>query len=73
MTAETDLEVPAFALWLPVFEDCLKLQEDFYHHPAVDWAKKKGRWMSTKSLVVTVLASALVGALLTKLLEALIG
>lgn len=73
MTAEADLEVPAFALWLPVFEDCLKLQDDFYHHPAVDWAKKKGRWMSTKALVVSVLASALVGALLTKLLEALIG
>lgn len=69
MTAEVDLEVPAFALWLPVFEDCLKLQEEFYYHPAVDWAKKKGLWMSTKSLVVSVVASALFGVLLTKLVE----
>lgn len=69
MTVKDDLEVPAFALWLPVFEDCLKLQDDFYHHPAVDWAKKKGRWMSTKSLIVSVVASALFGVLLTKLFE----
>lgn len=52
MTAEGDVEVPAFTLWLPVFEDCLKLQEEFYQHEAVDWAKKKGRWMSTKSLII---------------------
>ena len=69
MTAETDLEVPAFALWLPVFEDCLKLQEEFYYHPAVDWAKKKGRWMSSKALIISVIASGLVGVALTKLVD----
>jgi len=69
MTAEPDLDIPAFALWLPVFEDCLKLQEDFYYHSAVDWAKKKGRWMSTKSLIVSVIASALAGAFLSQIIE----
>ena len=73
LTAEADIDVPAFALWLPVFEDCLKLQEEFYHHPAVDWAKKKGRWMSTKSLIISTLASAVAGAALTLILDALIG
>jgi len=72
MTAEADVEVPAFTHWLPVFEDCLRLQEEFYHHEAVDWAKKKGRWMSTKSLIVSCVASALLGVLITKLADTLL-
>lgn len=33
--------VYAFSLWMPVYEDCITLDKDFYNCPKVDWARKK--------------------------------
>lgn len=48
----TDVEGPikAFDAWQPVYANCLLLEADFFHHPALDWAKRrwwKKYWKST--------------------------
>lgn len=53
-------------------ENCLRLQEEFYEHSAVDWAKTKGRWMSTKSLVGSAIITTLFGFGLNELLRFLL-
>lgn len=54
------------------YENCLRLQEEFYYHSAVDSAKTKGRWMSTKSLVGSAIITTLVGFGLNELLRFLL-
>lgn len=72
MSASPDITVPAFGRWLPVYENCLRLQEEFYEHSAVDWAKTKGRWMSTKSLVGSAIITTVFGFGLNELLRFLL-
>lgn len=33
--------IHAFNLWLPVYEDCVTLENDFYNHAQIDWARKR--------------------------------
>lgn len=40
---EDDGEVHAFDLWLPVYDDCLRFEKDFFGNPAVEWARTKQR------------------------------
>ncbi len=38
----------AFELWSPVYEDCVKLEKEFYLNEHVTWARKKdrkGKWI----------------------------
>jgi len=65
LSAADDDEVPAFKRWIPVYEDCLTVQQDFYLHKSVDWAKKKSKWISVKALVISSVISALIGAGIT--------
>ncbi len=65
LSAANDTEVAAFARWLPVYEDCLRLQQDFYLNPSVDWARKKSKWVSIKTLIISSFLSALMGVILT--------
>jgi len=53
--ADPDI-VKAFDAWQPVYANCLRLEADFYHHPALDWAKRKW-WM--KYWKTTLLATTL--------------
>jgi hypothetical protein len=61
--------VPAFDRWLPVMEKCLQLEQDYYLHTGVSWAKKKSMIFSWKGII----ASALIGSAVTLLLEGLLG
>lgn len=59
-----DHGVPAFNLWVPVYEKCLQFEQDYYLNNSVDWAKRKGRWLSIKTIVVTLFLSAILGAII---------
>lgn len=65
-------EIPAFDRWVPVYENCLRLEDDFYNHASVDWAKHKGRRLSLKTMTVSIIASVLLGGLLRPVFEKLI-
>lgn len=67
--AQEDLTVPAFDRWLPVYEDCLALQQDYYLHDSVDWAKAKSRNLTSRVLISTSIVSAIIGFLISKVLE----
>jgi hypothetical protein len=46
-----------FGCWYSVLTDCLRLDREFFHHPAVDW--NKGQWWHKRwelSLVTLILA-----------------
>jgi len=40
--ADPNGPIKAFDAWQPVYANCLRLEADFYHHQALDWAKR--RW-----------------------------
>lgn len=58
---DEDGPIKAFDLWQPVYADCLKLEQEFYHHKALDWARR--RWISKywKSTLATIVAAFLAG------------
>lgn len=58
---DTDEKVLAFDLWEPVYEKCIKLEQEFYLHGAVEWAKKKTRFFTIKNFILSVLASFIAG------------
>jgi hypothetical protein len=58
----------AFALWLPVYEDCVTLEKDFYCHARLDWARKMESWGKWRErliggLCVGILASLIATAI----------
>lgn len=61
---EKDGSIQAFAAWEPVFNDCVRLEKDFYFHASVDWAKRKGFWRGVKSLVAGLVGGAVITAFL---------
>jgi hypothetical protein len=42
--ADDDKAVPAFEVWEDVYVKCVKFQDEFYLHPRLNWAKRKGFW-----------------------------
>lgn len=60
-----DLDGPirAFDRWQPVYEACLRLERDFFHHDKIDWAKKRFwmrfAWTSIATLVLAFLAGVI--------------
>lgn len=69
---DQNADIKAFALWVPVYEDCVRFEEKFYRHPDLDWAKKKGFRISAKKFIITICSTALVGALIRDPLTAII-
>ena len=57
----SDFRVPAFEDWMPVYHNCLKFEEDFYLSPRIEWAKKKGRWLKWKTLIVGTVIGVVLG------------
>lgn len=48
--SDPDGPIKAFDAWQPVYANCLRLETEFYHHDALDWAKRrwfKKYWKST--------------------------
>ncbi len=41
---DNDNKVPAFEMWEAVFLDCIKLEEKFFLHKGVNWARQRG-WL----------------------------
>lgn len=60
--ADPDGPIKAFDAWQPVYANCLRFDADFYHHPALDWAKR--RWWSKywKSTLLATIMAGLAGA-----------
>lgn len=52
---DADGPIKAFDAWQPVLANCLRLDTEFFHHTALDWAKR--RWW-TKYWKSTLVASA---------------
>ena len=61
----SDYRVPAFEAWMPVIDNCLKFEDEFYLSPKIEWAKRKGRRLNWKTLVV----GTLIGVVLTSLIK----
>lgn len=56
--------IRAFDAWQPVYAHCLQLETDFYHHPALDWAKRKWwikYWKTTLLSVALSFTSGVAG------------
>jgi hypothetical protein len=54
--------IQAFDRWQPVFEACLRLEADFFLHPALDWAKKRFWKRYWRSTLIAALLLFLAGA-----------
>jgi len=61
---ENDGSIRAFDAWQPVFEDCVKLEKEFYFHPSLNWAKRTDLKHRTKKFVGSIVAAGIAGALL---------
>lgn len=55
---DSDGPIKAFDAWQPVYANCLHLDTEFFHHTALDWAKR--RWW-LKYWKSTLFASAVAG------------
>jgi len=56
--------IKAFDAWQPVFEACLRLEEEFFLHSALDWAKRRWwarYWKSALSLSVLSFVGGVLG------------
>ncbi len=60
---DSDGPIKAFDAWQPVFQDCLLLEEQFFHHPALDWAKRRWWKMYWKSTLAAVVLAGIAGAI----------
>jgi len=67
-----DGNIQAFEAWHPVFDDCVRLEKDFYYHPKLNWAKKNGLWRKVKGFVLGVITGAICLAFLERPLSELL-
>jgi hypothetical protein len=58
---DDEATIKAFALWQPVYEDCIKLEKEFFNHPKLNWAKKKVRMFKRKEYWISVVTAFAVG------------
>lgn len=58
-----DGPIKAFEAWQPVYANCLRLEENFYHHKALDWAKRRWWLKYWKSTLIAVVLSGIAGAI----------
>lgn len=60
--SDTEGPIKAFDAWLPVYTNCLRLEADFYLHPALDWAKRRWWKKYWKSTLLAIVLSGIAGA-----------
>jgi hypothetical protein len=58
---ETDLGVPAFDLWAPVYAKCVEFHDRFYTHKKIEWARKKHQVRTFRQRALDVLIGFGVG------------
>lgn len=54
---DADGPIKAFDVWQPVFQACLRLEDEFFHHKALDWAKRRWWIRYWKSTLATAVLS----------------
>ena len=62
--SDPDGPIKAFDAWQPVYANCLRLETEFYHHAALDWAKRrwfKKYWKSTLFTAVVTFSAGYLG------------
>jgi hypothetical protein len=62
--SRTDLTgaIRAFDRWQPVFEACLRLENEFFHHPRLDWAKRRF-WLRFAGTTLATVVLAFMGGI----------
>lgn len=66
-----DGKIQAFEQWQPVYTACVDFEKKFFEHSHVDWARRKQRLFSLKSLIISSsvsLVTGLIGGLILQLL-----
>lgn len=58
-----------FGRWQEVYELCVELEQKYYFHPSIDWAKKK----SLKKFAVTVFLGIIIGVIANALSAPIFG
>jgi len=58
---DDECTIKAFALWQPVYEDCIRLENEFYNHPKLHWAKKKLALFKRKDYWLSVITALVIG------------
>lgn len=58
---DSDSSIKAFDLWEPVYQDCIQLENDFYNHAKLQWAKKRVSKFKRKEFWLSVLTAFVVG------------
>lgn len=63
-------DVKAFDRWQPVFHNATRLEQEFYLHPRLEWAKRKNSFArlvsNWKTIVLSLSTSYLAGLITTK-------
>jgi hypothetical protein len=44
--------IRAFDRWQPIYAQCLRIEDEFYSHPALDWAKRRHTWKRYGALIL---------------------
>ncbi|MDA8258522.1 MAG: hypothetical protein M0Z99_23315 [Betaproteobacteria bacterium] len=61
---DSEGSIKAFDAWQPVYANCLRLDTEFFHHSALDWAKRRWLskyWKSTLFAAIVGFISAAIG------------
>jgi hypothetical protein len=59
--SDSDCDIKAFSFWQPVYEDCIRLEREFYCHPKLTWAKKKVAFAKRKDLWISMAVAFVIG------------
>jgi hypothetical protein len=60
---DADDSIPCFEPWEEVYDMCIQFEKDFYNHPSIEWADRKGKIQTLKIFCYGVLASLVASAL----------
>ena len=58
---DDDSSIKAFDLWQPVFDDCVKLEQEFYNHSKLNWAKKRMFFLRRKDFWIGAITALIIG------------
>lgn len=64
---DVDNSVPAFDKWENVYTKCIRLQQEFFLHPKLNWARRKGILVFIRQNLLGIIigvVSSLIAALL---------
>lgn len=69
---DPDYPVKAFEHWIPVYEKCLEFEADYFNHPHLHWAKRKGVTLFWKRILLSSIVSFFLGWVLKPALVSLV-